>query len=795
MTSVGLLEPLTTALDMRDGAHEAICAARLNSTVQRAWEAGDTDGLRALDKGVASLLGTSLAHNVSDPAWALGADVACEMIEQCGWSVVEAHGAVWVQRACTHLERVSAHMKDVGACATPLISVAPLAELVGTRVMGAESEAHPEFHRSVTAPHIASFGHAILGVCESALLAFGSETSEASAAIAQLLRTLCLQVWLYASVYRTHVARLHALCMQVLFGAYTDSTGMVKPRCVDVTHSAVRLLSSLHLTGAAGESGAKLSQAQLWAATAHEMLDGLAMAVQGAVPSMSHREWGIVSAADHPLAWSPPSADYLASVPASTARCERLLGSLTDTAAVGIIPWYLGTPTPRAVPVPLARCVTLATGMMRAQTPPDAHIPTDQARCEATYAPRVRLLGVRFLVHLVVAFQHACWPAVHASGALDVLCSMTERAHGAAERLHLLCALNMLVAHGSVMLSTGKVPGAGIPLDPASAAVQRMARVSIQTMSACVVRPRTCVRPLKRARTFESDAVHTASRAAQDIVLAKSAQDMDAVCEAVRLYTSVFGLLATSAAPGHRDLARTGALALVGLAEVWIDARVLDAGRASMLRVLSALVQGATALVTTHASALVASLLPRVHGLLCRGALSYVPEVQAACRDGLVQVELVVRPRVPPLVDVVDSSALEDAVDAQDTVPLPVPGWQGPSSREEAWQKIEEAVPSTHAKEPAHLSSVVAPEASPSRVDTCPRPPSPPTTLAACAPLQPSKPCAPGAQATNSIPSASVAAPTLPSPSPGPVTPLAEAEPSSPDIPTLDVDASDSDSC
>ena len=83
-----LLAPLLTALDTRIGVREALQAAKSQDVMRRASEAGDADAIRALEKSIASWLGTSPAQNADEPAWAVGADVAHAFVEQCGWSVV-----------------------------------------------------------------------------------------------------------------------------------------------------------------------------------------------------------------------------------------------------------------------------------------------------------------------------------------------------------------------------------------------------------------------------------------------------------------------------------------------------------------------------------------------------------------------------------------------------------------------------------------------------------------------------------------------------------------------------------
>lgn len=718
-----LLAPLLTALDTRVGIQEALRSAKSQDVIRRASEAGDADGMRALEKSITSWLGTSPSQNANEPAWAVGADVAHAFVEQCGWSVVEVHGHAWVQRAIAHLEHVAAH----GATTALLVSVAPLARLAMFDIMGRESESHPEFHRAVTAPHITKMGHAIVSVCEAC------HAATSSRALAQLFDALAFHVGLYSNTYRTHVARVHALCMQTLFGPYAAMEASVTPCSAALVKSATQLLAALHLTGSVSTTNTdrdaiayagplKLSQAQLWAATMQEMLDGLVTSLHGCAPSVPWAAWGVPSpTAAMPLAWTAPVPDYTISMPACLHRCELLLGS---SGSMGVVPWYMSTPTPRAVPVPVARCVAIATAMIQARISRD-DAPVDRLRYEETFVPRLREMGARFLVHVVKTFQQSCWVHLYAAQSIHAVCAMAERAAGAQERTQALCALYLLLSSDSEMC-------AAVPLDPASPTVQRIARLCIQTQSAYVVQEPaswTCAPPLKRVRAFESDAVHVSSRAPQDAIMVKSSDALDAVRYAVLLYVSLFGLLASSAAPGHRDLARTGAMALVGLVEALVDARILDASNEAMVRLCEQCIHALTMLATTHTGALIAYILPRVHAVLNRGAQSRVPRVRCACALGTSALLPILRPRVPPLVDVVDSSAFEERIpeaDAQDHVPLPTPAWHDSHTVALTWSTVADVAPT---QPPVAAPKLASPAPAP-QFSTPPEAPMPASSLA-----------------------------------------------------------------
>ena len=148
-------------------------------------------------------------------------------MEECGWTVVESHGQVWIQHAHAHLEQVA---KYLGACVDDgsnpidsgaeqiLASVVSLAQLVGYEVMGSEGESHPEFYRTIVTPNVPKIGHALVSVCENASQVWGSVYSHASIPLSKCLDVIQDQVVRHATTYRTFVARIHALCMQILFG-------------------------------------------------------------------------------------------------------------------------------------------------------------------------------------------------------------------------------------------------------------------------------------------------------------------------------------------------------------------------------------------------------------------------------------------------------------------------------------------------------------------------------------------------------------------------------------------------
>lgn len=698
-----VLEPLLAILDADAHGEAALWRAEAEKVIRACVLEGDQDGLQSLEKLIAQRLNTPVVLNeAASPPWRTAARLMSMMLSQAGWKVAETFGATWVQRTHTHLDQVAQRFRTAGEMAA-LDPLAQLANLVTSNLMGRESTAHPEYHRVVVAPWISKYAHAVLSVLE---LAATQPLSPATVpAMSHLMDALALHVELYAHTYRTFTSRIHALCMQLLFGALAPSNSTAASLPDALARSAMALLASLHLTGAltsdasmlSSAASGKVSQAQLWAATVTEMLDALMLSVCGSIPSMDWCALSLDPALAQPraLAWEPPSADYDEGIPCSVRRCEHLLGSAT-TGAMGMVPLYLTMPTPRTVPVPLARCIAMAHAMMQAHTSSN-RATVDQARLEASAAPTLRWLGIQFLVQLVLAFHEATWPLLHGSGVLRTVCMLAESEPGPL-RVVAMRALSVLLSRGACTGGTERLPGASVPLDPASPLVQRIARAAIQPLSELLVlEPELWTQelPLKRPRSFESDAISQVDRVPQDAILVKTPLAWDLACAGALVLVHVFSYISTSAAPGHRDLARVGALSLLGTCEAVLGARLVDASNTKHLEAGAEFVQALGQLVVAHHNALVSHILARVYAVMARGAQSSTPVLRAASQDALTGILTVIRPRAPPIVDAVDSSALEERIDADGTdhIPMPLPGWRGPSSAAADAAHVDEVVP------------------------------------------------------------------------------------------------------
>ncbi|WFD19397.1 hypothetical protein MCAP1_001627 [Malassezia caprae] len=695
-----VLEPLLAALDADAHGEAALWRAEAEQVVRACILEGDQDGLHSLEKLIAQRLNTPVAHNEdASPPWNTAMRLMSLMLSQAGWKVAESFGATWIQRTHAHLDQAAQRLRTAGTLAA-LDPLAHLAAFVMTELLGRESIAHPEYHRVVAAPSISKYAHATLAVLE---LAAAQPLSPATVpAMSQLMDALSLHVELYANTYRTFTSRIHALCMQLLFGSLAPSDSAAAPLPELLARSAMALLASLHLTGAitsdasmlSSAASGKVSQAQLWAATVTEMLDAAMLSVCGSVPSMDWYALGIDPSLAQPraLAWEPPSADYDRGIPCSVRRCEHLLGSATS-GAMGMVPLYLTMPTPRAVPVPLARCIALAHAMMQAHSS-SSRATVDQMRLEASAAPKLRWLGVQLLVQIVIAFHEATWPLLHGSGVLRTVCMLAESERGPV-RLVAMRALSVLLSRGAC---TERLPGASVPLDPASPLVQRIARASIQPLSELLVQEPvlwTEELPLKRPRSFESDTISQVDRVPQEAILVKTPLAWDLACAGALVLVQVFSYISTSAAPGHRDLARAGALSLLGTCEAVLGARLVDASSSKHVEAGAQLVQALAQLVVVHHNALVSHILARVYAVMARGAQSSTLILRAASQDALTGILTVIRPRAPPIVDAVESSALEERIDADGTdhIPMPLPGWRGPASALADVTHVDEVVP------------------------------------------------------------------------------------------------------
>ncbi|KAL4400994.1 hypothetical protein ACI68E_002318 [Malassezia pachydermatis] len=679
---------LVHALDTESSFADIAWYADVQLAMQQAALANDSGVLQALEKRMTTLLTTSVAHNETHAAWSHAATLMQMYMDQCGWSIVEAHGSVWVARVHAHLE----HTATAPASSAVLASLAPLVRVVTHGMMGIESMAHPEYHRTVVSPFISKMGHAMLSVVEAAWAAWGVHMPEtAASALAELLSCVREQLACTPTTYRPHVGKIHTLCMHMLFGSYAASEAAPRDVPAALRASATRLLAQLPITGSASSSmeptasSGKVSQAQLWAATMTELLEALTLSIMGCAPSLDWRAMGIeaVQGRTPPLAWEVASNDYTVGIPLSWARSRLLL------APGCIVQMYMTQPTKRSVPVPLARCVHLARVLCSVRTSATT-VPREQQRLEAQSIVQLRRWGLHWLTCLVETFQQATWRYVYDMDLVSVLCEQAEQAcpderYEVLQTLHSLCA------------SRTTVP---LPLDPASTYVQRMASLCTQELRAFLVQTPMAWRvhvPLKRARVFESDAVLHAERVPQDAILVKSDTERLCVAMAASLLAALLPMLVSNAAPGHRDAARLGLLALVGVTEAWIAARLVDGQSASSMQALQTCIASLTQCMVEAHGALIPHTLPRVYAMMQRGRALSLPWIQAACDESLTRLRLLLRPRVPPLVDVVDSSALEervDVLDAQDTVPLRLAGWRGTQTAREEYAQLRLPSPS-----------------------------------------------------------------------------------------------------
>ena len=586
----------------------------------------DADALRAVDRRIERLLHPSREeHEV-----ATAAALIAEYVRQLGWRAVELNARQWVEGA--------ARAADAGSA-----PAAPLVALVLRVVCGKESLARPEFHRSVVVPSVTRLAAAAVPLLERPECALA------------LFDALAEQMHIHASMLRPHVQRLHAACMTALFAGESDVA------VVPATH----LLATLPLSGAAAESPlttaallsgtdvverGKVSQSQLWLTTATELLAGTRYALHAVLSQPT---------AGRPLGWAADDADPVLRIRTNLARLARLVGSSTSTHP-GILLLFLAAPTPRAVPVPLGDLVELAHAMITA-APSHSTLAVEHARAEEWALPEVRLAGMRLLVHVVAAFGPASWRFVlmHDSAVLSAVCTRAERADATSpERLVAMRALRVLFATGDL--------GCAVPLDPAHSLVPRIGRVCVHAMGAYIANaPAVDADPLAKRAAFESDSVFLANRAAQDAIVRKSSVEAGITHAAATLFSCLVSTLLSSTAAGSPELVDIGVRVLVGLAEALIDARIVDLSTDDTLTLATAAVQGVARMVTTNAGEHIAQVLPRVHALCVRGIYSSIPAIRGACTDALQNVLLIIRPRLPPVPETVDSTATRHAAHSQ----------------------------------------------------------------------------------------------------------------------------------
>lgn len=717
--SAPVLGPLVAALDARMHVLELLLNAETHGQFRMAADNGESASLQAIEKHITTMLSMPPSQTSLNAGWALGSELARVYVKQCGWSVVESNASLWIEKAQAHLDQATAQLSGPSPSAALLQEATPLVRLAMLHAMGEEAVAHPEYFRVTVGPSVPRLGASVVSALYSAYEVWGLGPSPVADAMAELLDGISLHIALYSTVYRTLVAKLHMLCMRALFSPYATSTpAAAASPSRRLQNSMVQLLAQLHLTGSVSSSSViepittqshissgKVSQASLWAATFTEMLDAAILAVVGCAPSVDWRDHGLDAAfvTGRPLAWEPAPVDFVTGIPLNQARVALLLGD-TTVASEGLLTTFLSHPTPRAVPLPLPRLMALAKALVRVRHSVESgRAPVDQLRLENAALGPFHILGLHLLLQIATRFQEASWRYISGSGVLSDVVILAERSHGA-EQCASLMALQVLLAR-EYTASGVHLAGAQVPMDPSSPWVQRIARLTTQVLSNYLVQPSSswsCAVPLKRSRTFESDSVLSASRSTQDMILTKPQDDVAGTAIAASLFCSVFPWLASSAAPGHRDLARVGLLALLGVAEAMVDGRLVDGARDDLIGLAVQTTAALTRIMVDHMGALIAHTLPRVHALLSRGMLSPVPSVRCACTEAMSQVLVVLRPRVPPLVDVVDNTALEERVDdldAADHVPLPLSGWRGSAAALKDHEHIASVLPAPEPRE------------------------------------------------------------------------------------------------
>ncbi|PKI85074.1 hypothetical protein MVES1_001201 [Malassezia vespertilionis] len=625
--------------DNPEHAHKMACSVQRDTI--------DAYAQIALKKRIDACLCTAPARQAVEPLWAVAAVLIDLYLDTCGWSAAEAHGTSWIQQMLVHTEQTSASFD-----ASVFASLAPLLRCVLVRVMGRESAAHPEYFRVVAAPHISRTAAAL-----AQLFAAAVQRSVPWSALCALLHGTTCQVCLYATTYRAVASSLHATCNVLLFGRYAsiESAAHAAPLPDSVCKDATVLLASLARTGAATKAtGNSVSQVQLWSATATQLLDAAVLAVQGCAPSLA---WPM-TARHGALGWEACTSDYAVCIPACEARVACLLGDETHR---GVLAHFFATPTPHPVPVPLGAVLALVHAMLQARYK-DSDAPIDQLRLERHALVVLHRTALVLLPPIVeLGGAHAWRFLLGGMPVLDDVVRLAEAAHGKTRSMAIR-TLALLFTPGQ--LGASHMPGLAVPLDPNSPIVQRMARLAIQDMSALLL-------PDLPASThvFESDAVALAARPVQDAVLAKSSTAWSAAQGAVQLFSALFPRVACSAAPGSRELLHTGTMALLGLSEALLHARVLCAEHTAALDLCIACVAAIATTVVSNAGALVTFVLSRARIMFQLGAHSSIAVVRAACDDALVRMLPLFRARAPPVYDSVDCAALE--VCDTDTVVLP----------------------------------------------------------------------------------------------------------------------------
>ncbi|EPQ28785.1 uncharacterized protein PFL1_06870 [Pseudozyma flocculosa PF-1] len=478
--------------------------------------------------------------------------------------------------------------------------------LVTVHILQEPSPSRQEFHRQVVTPNLIKFVTTLVDAASNVVDKL--DIFAYARALYVLISSIDHHLRAHPASCRALSSRIHLLSRKVLYAPERLQAANPKaaaPRLPQpLLSAAVRLLSSLHLTGAlaaksndGGAGNGRATQAQLWQSTIASELN---LAKDAWLACVSSYETGArnedrstkgdepAGAAANDTAMPALPKDPLAATRIALGRMDMLLGC---RGRVGVLPLLLRTPTPRPVPVPFGQLLDFALQILRvgSHTPQKPTSEASLCALQAAHLPQHYIAALSLIAQLVLLSPEAA--ALQAAEVISEVCRVGEAAQGGnatgySPRLR-MAALRTL----SSIVGGAKRGSARLALDPNGRATLRAARLCSSQVARVVLAPPGASdaqagvnepasnsnsnghgsgssRKAKKARLYESDSVFGTAANPRDAIQRLQPEEIAATQVALHVLEAVFPHLTTELNAQHHDLAHTSAQVVLALVEV-----------------------------------------------------------------------------------------------------------------------------------------------------------------------------------------------------------------------------------
>ncbi|KAN0063110.1 hypothetical protein ACQY0O_004273 [Thecaphora frezii] len=560
------------------------------------------------------------------------------------------HASSWLHHAVNLLLSPATHSRPDADLLDAALS------LVGTHILVDASPSRQEFHRQVVTPNLVKYATALFDAAHD--IVKDLDVFAHGRALHVLLVAAERHMRIHPASCRALSSRIYTICRKLLYASEwlrTASPAQLPLQLpVPLFVAVVRLLSSLHLTGAlsakASEGGGRTTQVQLWQSTVTGELEAAKAAwsacvssyegVEAVAPSSASVASGAAENDGASAAALPPlPEDPLVATQVALGRVELLLGS---RGRPGLLPLLLRIPTPRPVPVPVGALLDFALAMLRVGVDTAQKATAELTLCalQAAYLPRHHLAALGLVSQLALLSPVAA--ALRTSELLPEVCRVAEAAKGDAPRLR-MAALRTLLS------LVGKAPhGVGLALDPNGRVTLRLARLCSSQVATILLGSSADAeaqsgahehangnnssasaaasgssRKAKKARLYESDSVFGVAANPRDAMLRLQPEEIASTQAALQVLEATFPHLTTQLSAQHHDLAHTAAQVVLALVEVLAGAQASP--------------------VVPHGSSVGAP--PTVHNLFCT-ALATLSQLLRDSPSSMLALSL---PRITPV--------------------------------------------------------------------------------------------------------------------------------------------------